>query len=58
MRPRNCDPKGFISKLKENKKMGTFVHVFYYPKDVIMSVFSLEEQDERKDKELAYKNLS
>lgn len=50
VRPRNHDPEGFITKLKVDKGLGTFVHNFYYPKDVIRNISSFPEQDERKAK--------
>lgn len=54
---RNHDPEGFITKLKIDKKMANFVHVFHYPKDIIRNVISFEEKDERKDKYLAYRKM-
>ncbi len=55
---RFIDPEGFYDLLRERVRASQMVHQVYYPKDIIKNIFTLQEQELRKEKWIVFsKNL-
>lgn len=48
------DPEGFYDVLRERIKTSIMVQQVYYPEDVIRNIFTLQEQELRKEKWIVY----
>ena len=56
--PHFCDTEGFYNQtLRHRIKLGGIKHEFYYPEDIIINEFSLQQQELKKEKWRVYSKI-